>query len=374
MPRLGFLALLLLVPFPASAAEPAARHDGDLLFLGIALNQAPDKANGETVDVWNFCARDLAALLRENGKSVFHKVQTQVLLGRQATYAHIMAGLGTLARSATRKDLVVLYIGCHGGTEKGDGWGFDSIDHQTVWGRDVKSVLGQVPCPVVAIIETCGSGGFARPHRKDIPLPPNVTALCACRALQETDNHLSVAVSEALSGKADFNKDGLIQVGELLRYTARRHRELVPGGKVGKDSELPLLVPAAQAPLTLPLTTVSTDIVAVAARGEWYQARLIEEKDGTFQVRVLGWDNKPGPYFVTDSVNREHVCLSTDPSPVQVELNGTWRPARLLEKDGDRLKVHYIGTRKRRDEYVPRERVRFLFATESEESARPARP
>jgi hypothetical protein len=227
---------------------------------------------------------------------------------------------------------------------------------------------------VVAIIETCGSGGFARPHRKDIPLPPNVTALCACRALQETDNHLSVAVSEALGGKADFNKDGLIQVGELLRYTARRHREMVPDARFGQDSELPLLVPAAQAALTLPLTAVSTDLVAIAVKGEWYQARLVEQKADAFQVRVLGWDSKPGPYFVTDSVNREHVCLSTDPPPVQVETNGTWRPARLLEKDGDRLKVHYIGTKKRRDEFVPRERVRFLFAAGSEESARLARP
>jgi hypothetical protein len=37
-------------------------------------------------------------------------VHAQVILGRQATHAHITAGLAALGREATAKDLVVLYV------------------------------------------------------------------------------------------------------------------------------------------------------------------------------------------------------------------------------------------------------------------------
>src|SRR6185436_2955118 len=104
--------------------------------------------------------------------------------------------------------------GMHGETDHKEGWEVDTCDGKTLTGRDVKERLVRLPCQVICMLETCGSGGFARDHKDDVPLPPNVTALCACRPRQETENQLDIALGEALRGRADFNHDGLVQIPE----------------------------------------------------------------------------------------------------------------------------------------------------------------
>jgi len=215
------------------------------------------------------------------------------------------------------------------------------------------------------VVETCTSGGFARSHSQDVPLPPNVTAICACRAGQSTDNNLDIAVSEALWGKADFDGDGVVTLDELLRYVRLRHKALVPNQGLGKDNELPLIVRAKKAPAELPLTRVSPDLVAVAFKGEWHEALLESQEGNTYHVHLLGWDSKPGPYFLTDTVDRRHICLPGDPQPVVVSADGKARLARLVSGDGEQCTVRYIAGKK--EVTVPRIQVKFPFASELDE-------
>jgi hypothetical protein len=364
MRRCCLVFLLLVLPLPGMAAPPA-RNDGDLYVLGIALDQEPDAASHETIDSYNWCAEEIDKIFRENSASLFHHLHSRLVLGKEATHAHVLEGLAWLHKSATEKDLVVMYVGAHGGTDPKEGWSFNGADGQAITGHEIKKELGRLSCQVLFLVETCGCGGFARSHKKDGPLPTNVTAICSCGPQQCTDNHLDIAVAEALCGRADFNKDGTIELGELVRYVEERYKEWEPADKKKAASERPVIVPAKEAPLTLPLTTVSPYLIAVAVEGQWYSALLLKHQGNTYRVHLLGWSSKPGPYFLTDKVTRDHVCLATDGTPVMVEQRGEWYPARLVDKEGKRYKVRFVGYEE--DELVAARHVQFTFATEPEE-------
>jgi hypothetical protein len=63
-------------------------------------------------------------------------------------------------------------------------------------------------------------------------------------------------------------------------------------------------------------------------------------------------------------VTRDAICLPGDGQPLLVEQNGTWYPARLLKKDGDKYKVHYLGYNE--EEVVTKERVKYPFVGQEE--------
>jgi sugar lactone lactonase YvrE len=316
----------------------------------------------DSVDSYNWCPEEVEKVFREQGKDHYRHLQTRLVLGKQATHAGVMDGLAWLQQHATKQDLAVLYVGCHGFTDPNDGWGFGTADGKTLYGREIKTELAKLPCHVLVLIETCASGGFAETHKNDPPVPDNVTAVCACSGKQSTDNQLDMAVFEALYGRADFNHDGVVDLDELIRYVQLRYREWWPEPKKMAGSETPITVRAKTVEGALPLTSVARNLVAVAHGGTWYSA-LEEKREGDkVQIHLLGWSSKPGPYFLTNTVPRECVCQIGDGQPLLVEQDGLWSPARGLSREGDRYRVHYIGTRE--DEVVARERIMHPFAAE----------
>ncbi len=363
--RYVFLLTLLSSSVSIQAAEQPAQPKGNLHVLSIAIDQFPNKEAKETLHSYDFCAEEFTKVFREAGKSLFNRVDARMILGPQVTHPRCLAELTLLIRKATRRDLVVFSLFAHGFSDPKAGWGIATADKQILWGQQIKALLGQLPCQAIVVIETCTSGGFAKSNRKDAPLPPNVTALCARRAQQAADNYLSIALSEALWGKADFDKDGVVELQEVMRYVRLRHKELAPDAKAGKKSEPPLLVEAKTVPDRLPLTQASPDLVAVAVEGQWYQARGVKKNDdGKYLVHVLGWASKPGPYFLTDEVDRDHICFPTDPPPIKVGVKGKTRLARLLSKNGDQWQVQYLIGKKKEDT-VSKDKVQLLFGEES---------
>ncbi len=358
------LAVACSVP-AARAAEPADKHDGKLLVLGIALNQFPDKKNKETTASYNYCAEEFTPPCARAAARCIARSRRGTLLGRQVTKPRCLTELAHLTQRAGRPDVVVLGIFGHGLSHAKEGWGIETADRETLWGHQIKAVLGRLPCSTVVVVETSTSAAFAKAHSKSAALPANVTALCACRGRRQADNFLSLAVVEGLAGKADFDKDGVVEAIELVSYVKRRLKELAPDGRIGKDGEAPLLIEAKAGPPRLPLTAVSADLAAVAVEGEWYQARLLKKaENGSFRIHPLGWDAKPGPYFLADEVDRDHICMPTDPPPVRVEIKGKKRLARLVNKDGDRWKVQYLGAKT--EDTVAKSSVTQLFGVENE--------
>jgi hypothetical protein len=323
------------------------------------LNQTPDKARGHSLASYNWCGEEIAKVFREQANSFHRKIQVRLVQAEKATQAGVTAGLAWLRQSTTPSDLVVMYVGCHGSTDPNEGWGFTTADGKTFWGRTIKAQLGKLPCKVLLFIETCTSGGFARQHKNDLPVPPNVTALCACSGRQTTDNQLDMAVAEALYGRADFNHNGVIELDELIRYVQLRYKEWWPTPKTTLGSQMPVIVKSKGMAGSLPLTKVSGRLVAVVHGGTWYSA-LQEKRTGTrYGVHPLGWSSKPGPYFLTSAVAREFICLSADGRPLLARQNGRWYPARLLRQTGAKYKVHYIGYNE--EEVVAKGGIYYLF-------------
>jgi hypothetical protein len=168
------------------------------------------------------------------------------------------------------------------------------------------------------------------------------------------------AVAEALYGRADFNHDGVVEVDELIRYVELRYHEMFPGAKKTDDnSDTPVIVKAKGLPGTLALTHASPLLAAVAHDGALWSA-VLEKRDGDkYRVHVLGWNSKPGPYFLTNSVTRDFLCLPDDGPPLLVEQNGQWYGARLLGKEGAKYKVHYLGYNE--EEVVTKGRIKYPF-------------
>jgi hypothetical protein len=364
MRRCCLQLLVVAIVLPLRAAEPAEKHDGKLLVLGIAINQFPDKKTKETIASYNYCAQDFTKALHDGGAPVYRQVETRLLLGRDVTHARCLLELARLSKRATRQDVVALGIFAHGLLHAKQGWGIETADKQMLWGRDIKAVLARLPCPVLVVVETCTSAAFVKANRSDTSLSPNVTAMCACRVPRDADNHLSIAISEGLWGKADLDKDGFVERSELLLYVRRRQAELSADEKPAEKAEPPVFVEAKAGPPLLPLTKANGELAAVAVKGEWYQARVLKKLPGDkFRIHVLGWDTRPGPFFLTDEVDRAHVCLPADPPPVRVEVDGKVRLARLLSKDGKEWKVQYLDGGKR-EEKVAKDRITQLFGEE----------
>ncbi len=313
------------------------------------------------VNDYNCFPHEVEKVFREQGRPFYRTLHCRKVLGVGATLPGVMDGLAWLRQSATARDRVVLYLTCHGGTDPREGWSAATADARPLRGRDLKRELGRLPCPAIALIETCGSGGFASSHENDPPLPPNVAALCACTAEQSVNNELDIALAEALYGRADFNRDGVIDLDEVLRYVGLRYREWWPDPGAG-GAVAPVLLKGKAVPGSLTLTRAARNLGAVAVNGSFYSA-LLERQTGTgYQLHLLGWSSTPGPYFLTRSAPRDSLCLPGDGPPLLVEQKGAWYPARLVRREGDGYRVHYLGYNE--EEAVTADRIRHAFAGE----------
>jgi hypothetical protein len=326
----------------------------------------------DSIDAFNWCPEEVEKVFREQGQAFYRGFHPRLVLGKQATHAGAMDGLAWLRKNVTADDLVVVYVGSHGFTDPDQGWGVGTADGKTLWGHEIKAELAKLPCQVLILIETCTSGGFAQRHKDDPPVPGNVTALCACSGRQSTDNQLDIAAAEALYGRADFNGDGVVDVDELIRYVRLRYREWWPNPKKDDGHETPVIVKAKGMPGSLPLTNVSPRLAAVAHDGALWSALLEKQEGDRYQVHLLGWNSKPGPYFLTSAVTRDLICLPADGRPLLVEQNGVWYPARLLGKEGANYKVHYLGYNE--DEVVTKGRIRYPFVGRPEATDPPKGP
>ena len=356
MSRFSTILALVVLPWPCFAADLPRKEN--LFVLGISFNQQGGQAH---INDYNCFPPEIEKVFREQGKDFYRKLHSRLIMGNQATRAGLMDGLGWLTKSAAKNDLVVVYLTCHGSTDPSKGWNIQTADKKTLWARDIKAELGKLPCQALILIETCTSGGFAQAHKDDLPVPANVTAICACSGKQTTDNQLDIALAEALHGRADFNRDGVVELDEVFRYIQLRYKEWWPEAKTTANSQTPIMVKARTLAGTLPLTKASPELVGVVHKGTWYSALLEKQAGNGYQIHMLGWaSTKPSPYFLMTSAPRESLCLPGDGKPMLVEQNGRWYPARLLKREGDRYRVHYIGYNEQ--ETVTKSRIFYPFA------------
>lgn len=364
--RTSTLILSLAFQATMASADVPAKTTGTLHVLGIAVNVDGVGKPGPLLNSFNWSAEEKVNLFTELGKDLYGQVDGHSLLGEHVTRGQFMAALDSTRQKSKPGDFVVIYIGMHGGTDRKDGWGVETVDHEVISGKEVKEILGAMPCQVLALIETCGSGGFARDHKNDIPLPDNVTVITCCRARQTATNELDIAAVEALRGRADFNKDGVVMMNELTRYVRLRFDATF------ELDGVECVIVQSKLPAETALTRVPENLVAIAKDGSWHSATLLGENRGNYLVHPDGWNPIPkGGWFLTNKVTRDEIVLPDEPKPLVVEQNGSWYCAKLVAMEGANFKVKYVGYDE--EETVTPDRVKYPIFIEPTGEAKKTR-
>jgi hypothetical protein len=329
----------------ARGALPTKPGAGNLYFVAVG-----QQAN------WKFLPEGFARVIRDQGKTLHREIHGRVLVGPRATKKELMDGIDWMCENARADDLVMLFIACHG-TCNAAGESVFATRTGSVRPREIKAKLARLPCPAIVVNDACQSGNWPREFDGD-PMPPNVTALCCCLAHQNSGIEFDITLFEALHGKADFNKDGIVDLDEVIRYCQLRIRE-VQGGKL-----TPVLHKARNLKRPLPLTRANPDLVSVVHNREVFAA-VVERQDGdNYEVRVIGFD-KPGNAglgggLVPNQFARANILLPRDGAALMVRKGDGWHPGCLMGKVGEDYKIRYIGSDA--EALVNSARVRHLFA------------
>jgi WD40 repeat protein len=235
----------------ASNDNPVA-SSGSLYVLAVGINDYPDKRL--KLD----CAAPDAQSLREafltNSTKLFRGVEVKLLLNGEATRANILDGLQWLGGKAKTGDVVVVFYAGHGDCKIEDQFYLVPVDANLrnlsgtgISGEALKRALADLPSTTMLVLDACYAGSFDGKKRKKRGLPERSDALlrdltydaglvvmCGASKEQEAaeeDGHgfFTQALVEGLSGKADTDKDGLIELNELDVYVTQRVRKLSAG-------------------------------------------------------------------------------------------------------------------------------------------------
>jgi hypothetical protein len=346
--------LAVLVFAPAVSAAPEKAATGKLLFLGVSLNAEPEK--GGSNDEWDYTSRELDAYLKRDTNGLYKQVESHLVLGKSATVPAVRHGLGWLKENARPGDLAVVAFGCHG---TGDGKMFNLLMMGgPLHGAELKEALSKLPCQVLLILDCCDAADFVRKHATErTALPANVAVLCACRVGQHENVGLTIAVAEALAGKADHDGDGVVTLDEVFRYVPRRMHEFAELMKKEHflfDGQAPVIAVPDGYNRQRPLARVSDKLVSVVRKNEWFAGELLDAKGEKPRVHLVGtgWPNEATP--------RQLICMPGDGKPVMVQKDGKWVAALLVRSERDRRVVKLIG--KDVEETVPASQVRVPFA------------
>lgn len=217
------------------------------------------------------------AFVKRTGKA-FRKVEVKVLKDRDATRKNILDGLAWLEKVMTPQDVAVFSFSGHGARAPDGRFFFIPVDVDVenvvktcVSGDELKDALAAVPGRIITVLDACHSGAAAR-DRRDVPPTADlvrdlvtddygVIALCSSLgreySLEGPDveaGYFTYALIEGLAGDADANKDGIVSLTELERFTTSRVSELTKGkqhpvmGHPATMRSFPLAVREAPAP------------------------------------------------------------------------------------------------------------------------------
>ncbi len=230
----------------------------------------------------SYAAKDAEALtvaLKSHSKSLFREIEAQTITNAQATRAAVLKGLGWLRSNMTQNDYGVFFFAGHREFDNDGSVYFLPVDVDpqdlltTAIGDDqFKKALAGIPGKMMTMLDSCNSGAVAGSQTgkrraagssltddlvRDLVTDENgVVAMCSSTGREfslENNEHrqgnFTLALVEGLSGKADFNKDGVVYLNELDTYVTDRVKELTKGqqhpvtGKPGSIRSFPLAKP-----------------------------------------------------------------------------------------------------------------------------------
>lgn len=233
----------------------------------------------------NYAAKDaevLAAALKSHSQPLFREIEVQTITNAQATRAAVLKGLGWLRSNMTQSDYGIFFFAGHRDLDNDGSVYFLPVDvdpqdllSTAIQDDQFKRALAGIPGKLMTMLDACHSGALAGSQTgkrraagssltddlvRDLVTDENgVVAMCSSTgrefSLENNEfrqGNFTLALVEGLSGKGDFNKDGVVYLNELDTYVTDRVKELTKGqqhpvtAKPGSIRSFPLAKPASK--------------------------------------------------------------------------------------------------------------------------------
>lgn len=200
-------------------------------------------------------ARDFAKALQTQSGQLYRGVDIRLLTDEKATRESIIDGMDWLRREVTANDIAVVFFAGHGVNDSISQYYFlpnnsdiTRLRSTAISNGDIVETLQSLPSKVLAFLDTCHSGNVLGTGKKralgdinrlvnELTSAENGVVVFASSTGQETSQEspdwnngaFTKALVEGLSGKGDFNRDGVISLNELNLWVADRVKELSGG-------------------------------------------------------------------------------------------------------------------------------------------------
>jgi WD40 repeat protein len=264
----------------ALAADEPARRPPKLYVLAVGINEYRDS----NVPQLSFSVADAEAmvdLLKTHSKGIYAMDEVAILTNKQVTpesWREALADLSKkLAELASPDDLLVLFLAGHGIVDDqtqeyyflGHDFGIDDLEkrayNECISWSDFQS-LADVPCRKLALLDTCHSGAVqplrsyhlkaaVRALEEDVIFTVTASAGHERAAENKKWGHgvFTKCLLEALEGRADDSRDGVVTLDEAVVYvstsvsevTERRQNPTAGPEEVLRFTSLPLTRPVA---------------------------------------------------------------------------------------------------------------------------------
>ena len=234
----------------AVVSEAARLPDLYLLAIGVSEYAGPLRLNFASKD-----ARRLATTIQRVSGTLFRDIEVQLLTDKQATRRDILKGLSWLRREMTQQDVAMFFFSGHGAKDESGNFYLVPVDGEptdllstAVSGSQFKDALAAIPGRVLVLLDACHAGSAGGDRRKAVYVLTDdlirdlatddfgVIVMCSSMGREyslESDEHeqgyFTLALVEALTGKSDYNGDGLVYITEIDAYLADRVKTLTAG-------------------------------------------------------------------------------------------------------------------------------------------------
>lgn len=230
---------------PAVEVTVAGNAGGlpNLYILAVGINDYP----GELKLQYAAADADLIvqSFQQQQGK-VFGKVEARIIKDRDATRQWIEQGLAWLGERMTSRDIGLVSFSGHGDRDDDGTFYLIPVDVNVknlaascVSGDFLKKRLAAMPGRLLTVLDACHSGAAGTAQRRVgltddlvrdlISDDYGVVVLSSSRgdeysleSAETRHGYFTLALAEALQGKADINKDGFIYLHDVNGYTLHR--------------------------------------------------------------------------------------------------------------------------------------------------------
>jgi WD40 repeat protein len=238
---------------------------GRLLVVIVGINDYLYLGDRFKLDSAVADARSIHKTFQELSDPLFRSIEARLVVDRRATRANILDALQWLKGTARPGDKAVVYYAGHGDNQMTGQFYIIPVDARIedlrgtgISDDELKQAIGDLPCTTVLMLDACDSGGFGLKKKRktrSIAKPTDALAssmindyglatLCGAKdnqAANEEGGHgyFTQALTRGLAGAADADKDGLVELYELLPYVCSQVKKLSAG-----DQEPTISIPS----------------------------------------------------------------------------------------------------------------------------------